>query len=250
MVKRYPENPAHRNHLLWNLAFYAVSHTVVFIQTDKPSVAPFCETTQTDSLLQGDGVATPTFDLTYTIQIIPKLISCFPSNTFDEILCHDDTTVIASTYLLPEDDPDGTRLAEISDDKLRSLILSFSRSDLDPVEAARQSHSADPDDEIHPSITALRRYLIPHFPLIVAVFGHLIYSRLNMRLAPGKKMQFFQLPQPGKITTRNQKGRHLLDPTPTGRRQVHTHRLRRRRRSRRRQRFHNVRAGPIAPSVR
>ena len=223
MVKRYPENPAHRNHLLWNLAFYAVSHTVVFIQTDKPSVAPFCETTQTDSLLQGDGVATPTFDLTYTIQIIPKLISCFPSNTFDEILCHDDTTVIASTYLLPEDDPDGTRLAEISDDELRRLILSFSRCDLDPVEAARQFHSADPDDEIDPSITALRRYLIPHFPLIVAVFGHLIYSRLNMRLAPGKKMQFFQLPQPAKSRLAIRKDDTFWTPLlPDNVRYIHT----------------------------
>ena len=68
-------------------------------------------------------------------------------------------TVIASTYLLPEGDPDGTRLAGISDDELRGLIQSFSACNIDPIEAARQFHTADPDDETHPSIKALKHYL-------------------------------------------------------------------------------------------
>ena len=141
----------------------SLAHRRLHTDRHKSSDAPFCETTQSNRqspLLQGDGVATlHYFDLTYTITIIPKLIACFPPNTFDQISCNDDTTVIASTYLLPEGDPDGTRLAGISDDELRGLILSFSACNIDPIEAARHFHTADPDDETHPSIKALKHYL-------------------------------------------------------------------------------------------
>ena len=41
-----------------------------------------------------------------------------------------------------------------------------------------------------------REYIIPHIPLVVAVFQTLAKRTLGLDLAPGKKLHFFQRPQP------------------------------------------------------
>ena len=40
------------------------------------------------------------------------------------------------------------------------------------------------------------KIVIPHFPLVVLVFNELLTMAVNMKVAPGHKMRFFQLPQP------------------------------------------------------
>ena len=181
---------------MWNLAYYAVGPTIVFIQTDASEHGPFFQTLQTDAIAQGDGFATPTFGAAYTLNIIPPMTRLFPVGSFDHPLIHDDTTFIAATIRPPSDDPDLTRFHAASDAQLTALITAYAQCGASAVRIAHYLLSPSTRDPPHPAVSALAHYAIPHFPLIIAVFEELITSRLGLKMAPGKKMTFFQHPQP------------------------------------------------------
>ena len=86
-------------------------------------------------------------------------------------MCHDDTTIIADAYLLPPDDPEGTRLKETSDDDLRDLICKAAAAPDSPTRIALYLHGT-PGFTPAPSeaIIALTRIVIPHFALVIQVF--------------------------------------------------------------------------------
>ena len=124
----FPDNPYHRRHLLWNLAHYASGpeNTHVIVK-DIPNwkEQPLTKFTLKESLSQGDGVATPTFDLVYTLLVIRPLKKIFAKDKLDILLCHDDTTVISPLFRAPANDPEGNKLKEIPLEQLRDLIDKF-----------------------------------------------------------------------------------------------------------------------------
>ena len=124
------------------------------------------------------------------------LRNIFPPPTLDIPTCHDDTTIIAPTYINPPDDPEGDRLAATPTSELRKLILAAAHAGGSALSAAIRIHKgAQHAPPLTPEMAALTAVVIPHFPLIIAAFAELVYAELGMRIAPGHKMKFFQLPQ-------------------------------------------------------
>ena len=132
-------------------------------------------------------MATPTFNYVYTIKVIRPLRLIFPRDAIDVLMCHDDTTIIADAYLLPPDDPEGTRLKETSDDDLRDLICKAVAAPDSPTRIALYLHGTPGFTPTpSPAIIALTRIVIPHFALIIQVFRELLRMSLGLKLAAGR----------------------------------------------------------------
>jgi hypothetical protein len=187
----------HRAHLEWNLSFYTRHPTRVYIQVSgSPAFGPFFQMWQTEALLQGDGMATPSFNLPYTTLLVPTLLSHFPPRSVDHLLIHDDTTIFGDTYRAPPDDPGLIRLRALSDARLIALIDKVAdRLDAGDFTArSMANYYNDPQRHHcpHQSVADLGHYVIPHFPLVIAVFAEIIRERLHLHLAEGAKMKFYQ----------------------------------------------------------
>ena len=198
-VESNPHDHRHLIHLLWNLAHYAFGPSEVFIQTDDPDHQPFKRRFITDALDQGDGMATPTFDLAFTIYTVARLTGYFPPKSFTRLLCHDDTTLIAPLVRPPPDDPKFARLKTIPRDTLAQIIRSYATCGVPPLVQARYfttiTSTVSPPAP-HPAMSLMAQYAIPHLPLITSAFAQLSDESIGLKLAPGKKMRFYQRPQP------------------------------------------------------
>ena len=96
---------------------------------------------------------------------------------------------------MPEDDPTGIRLSELTEAELRHLIHRFAAVQLTPLEIAAQLRNVRTAPDIHPDVAALARYVIPHLPIVISVFNQLVQDELRMELAPGRKLVFYQRAQ-------------------------------------------------------
>ena len=95
----------------------------------------------TESLPQGDGLATPSFDVTYTLIVIKPLTQLFPDVPRDVLVCHDDTTLLAPPWIPPS----GSTLREfekLNSQELTALIKAFAAANASPVYIAQ--HIRDP----------------------------------------------------------------------------------------------------------
>ena len=191
-----PDDYRHRIHLLWNVAYYAVGAADVYIQTDHQDHRPFEKRQIHDALDQGDGMATPTFDASYTLHVVAPLPRYFPPRTFSQLVCHDDTTMIGPTARPPPDDPQFQRLTDAPRHRIVDLIRACAECGVPATEQALYFSNPSVRTPPHPALALVARYIIPHIPLVVAVFQALAKSTLGLDLAPGKKLRFFQQPQP------------------------------------------------------
>ena len=160
----------------------------------RTAARPFRKLTLREALSQGCGLATPTFDVGYTMLPVKMLQQLFPPDSLALTICHDDTTIIARTYHLPPDDPTGTRLKAIPKAELAALVAAAAAADVPAVDVALHMYRPDVKPVCpHPDYEALLHVVRPHFPIVVRAFKELLLSSLKMNIAPGHKMRFFQM---------------------------------------------------------
>ena len=160
-----PDNELHRMHLLWTLAHYGTPQQQVYINTDENPHHPFRIIDMTESLPQGDGLATPSFDVTYTLLVIKPLTQLFPNVPRDILVCHDDTTLLAPPWIPPAGST-LQKLEKLEPQDLKALTNAFAAANASPIQIAR--HIRDPTNypSPHPDVTKLLNIAIPLFALL------------------------------------------------------------------------------------
>ena len=186
-----PDNELHRMHLLWTLAHYGTPQQQVYINTDENPHHPFRIIDMTESLPQGDGLATPSFDVTYTLLVIKPLTQLFPNVPRDILVCHDDTTLLAPPWIPPAGST-LQKLEKLEPQDLKALTNAFAAANVSPIQIAR--HIRDPTNypSPHPDVTKLLNIAIPLFALLTGALAEIAKEAAGLELAEGKKMKFFQ----------------------------------------------------------
>ena len=80
---------------------------------------------------------------------------------------------------------------------MRSIIKAAVDAAVSPISIAIRAHGhAGGGEPLHPDVERMLKIVVPQFPLVILVFQELLTMAVDMKVAPGHKMRFFQLTQP------------------------------------------------------